>query len=127
MRSSRPGRVRSPGRRDGSRPRPAGGPRGAEQRGQLEFAPQAAQGEEGAVAEAAQWFGAGGGSLAATELIEAVEVGFELVGAAEGGDDAAGGTAIFPDGFAQPDVLVGAAAGFGGGRHEVHEVLPIRW
>ena len=56
------------------------------------------------------------------EFVEAVEEGFELVLAAEGGDDAAGGAAVFPDGLAEADVLVGAAAGGGCGGHEVHQM-----
>ena len=100
----------------------------AEQLGQAEFLPQAAQGEEGAVAERAQGGRLGGvGLLAAAEFKEAFEVRFELVGAAEGGDDAASGAAVLPDRLTQADVFVGAATGAGLSGHEVHRMLPIRW
>ena len=95
---------------------------GSEQGGQAEFVPQGAQGEERAVAEGAQWDGVGGGvgRAAAADFVEPVEERIELVLAAEGGDDAACGAAVFPDGLTQADVFVGAAAGGGLGGHEVH-------
>ena len=88
--------------------------------------PEGAQGEEGAEAERLQGEGQRGlvGLVAAAEFEEPIEQGFELVGAAEGGDDAAAGAAVFPDGFAEANILIGAAAGGGLGGHEVHQVLP---
>ena len=75
--------------------------------------PQAAQSEEGAEAEGVEGDGViGGGRLvAAAEFEDAVEVLGEEVLAAERDDGAAGGAAVFPDGFAEVDVLIGAAAG----------------
>ncbi len=74
----------------------------AEALGQAELMPQAAQGEEGAEAEGVEGDGViGGGRLvAAAEFEDAVEgLGEEVL------------AAVFPDGFAEVDVLIGAAAG----------------
>ena len=81
--------------------------------GLAEIEPEGAQGEERTEAEGMQGDGVGGagGFVAAAEFVEAVEEGFELVLAAESGNDAAGGAAIFPDGFAEAYIFVGAAAG----------------
>ena len=75
---------------------------------QAELMPQAAQGEEGAEVEGVEGDGViGGGRLvAATEFEDAVEALGEEVLAAERDDGAAGGAAVFPDGFAEVDVLI---------------------
>ena len=94
----------------------------AEALGQTELMPQAAQGEEGAEAEGVEGDGVIGGGrfVAAAEFEDAVEVLGEEVLAAERDDGAAGGAAVFPDGFAEVDVLIGVAAGGGFDEHGEH-------
>ncbi len=94
----------------------------AEELGQAELMPQAAQGEEGADAEGVEGDGVIGGGrfVAAAEFEDAVEVLGEEVLAAERDDGAAGGAAVFPDGFAEVDVLIGVAAGGGFDEHGEH-------
>ena len=84
--------------------------------------PQAAQGEEGAEAEGVEGDGVIGGGrfVAAAEFEDAVEVLGDEVRAAVRDDGAAGGPAVFPDGFAEVDLLIAAAERHGSYVHGEH-------
>ena len=98
---------------------------GSEPLREAEIVPEAPQDEEGADMEGGQGDGivGGGGLVAAADFVDAVEVGVEDVLAAEGDDGASQGAAIFPDGFAEVDVFIGAAAGGGADDHGEHGLL----
>ena len=98
---------------------------GSEPLREAELVPEAAQDEEGAEMEGGQGHGVvgGGGLVAAADFVDAVEVGVEDVLAAEGDDGASQGAAILPDGFAEVDVFIGAAAGGGVDDHGKYSLL----
>ena len=98
---------------------------GSEPLREAELVPEAAQDEEGAEMEGGQGHGVvgGGGLVAAADFVDAVEVGVKDVLAAEGDDGASQGAAILPDGFAEVDVFIGAAARSGTDDHGKHGLL----
>ena len=61
--------------------------------------------------------------MTAANFIDAVEVGVEDVLAAEGDDGASLGAAVLPDGLAEVDIFIGAAAGGGTDDHGEHGLL----